>query len=115
MGYSMKEIMNGEKAANKARRARFETIARLKSMDSQETLEGLQRNVRNLVTFGSKKRKEQKLLAPFKDEKKTAKNNKSRSLRLPKLVSGKSKRSSIAQIYEDESKTSSGSIDTFSS
>lgn len=115
MGYSVKEIMNGEKAANQARRARFDTIARLKSMDSQEKMEGLQRNVRNLVTFGSKKRREQKLLAPFNDEKKPT-NHKSRGFRLPKLVSGKPKISSMARVYaEDESRTSYGSVDTFSS
>ena len=116
MGYSMREIMDGEKAANKTRRARFNTIARLCSSDSQEKLEDLQRNMKNLVTFGSKKRREQKLLAPYQDEQKTT-NNKTKSFRLPKLVSSKAKFSSMARVVaEDDSKTSIDcSVDSFSS
>lgn len=117
MGYSMREIMDGEKAANQTRRARFNTISRLKSTDSQEKLEGIQRNVKHLVTFGSKKRREQKLLAPYQDENKTPNNNnKTKGFRLPKLVSGKSKLSSAARVFvEDDSKTSiEDSIETFS-
>ena len=115
--YSMREIMDGEKAANQTRRARFNTISRLKSTDSQEKLEGIQRNVKHLVTFGSKKRREQKLLAPYQDENKTPNNNnKTKGFRLPKLVSGKSKLSSAARVFvEDDSKTSiEDSIETFS-
>lgn len=69
LGYSRKAILEGTKAANQERRRRFNTIARLKSSESQEMMEGLQRNVQNLVTFGSKKRREQKFLAPYTEEK----------------------------------------------
>lgn len=75
MGYSRKAILEGTKAANQERRRRFNTIARLKSSDSEEMIEGLQRNVQNLVTFGSKKRREQKFLAPYTDEKPKPKSN----------------------------------------
>jgi len=66
LGFTMRDVNEGTKAANIARRNRFNTIARLKSSDTQEMLEGLRSNVQNLVTFGTKKRKEQKLLAPYK-------------------------------------------------
>lgn len=75
MGYSRKAILEGTKAANQARRGRYTTIARLKSSESQEMIEGFQRNVQNLVTFGSKKRREQKFLAPYTDEKPKHKSN----------------------------------------
>lgn len=69
MGYTMKDIWGGTKAANLARRDRYSTIARLKSTPSQIRIEGIRRNVQNLVTFGSKKRREEKFLAPYVDAK----------------------------------------------
>lgn len=66
MGFTMRDINEGTRAANIARRNRCNTIARLKSSDTQEMLEGFRSNVQNLVTFGTKKRKEQKLLKPYK-------------------------------------------------
>ena len=67
MGYSMRSIMAGTKAANLTRRDRYATIARLHSIKSQEIMEGFRNNVHNLVTFGKKRRLEQKFLAPFKE------------------------------------------------
>lgn len=98
MGYTQRNIMEGTKAANQARRARFSTIARLKSTDSQEKIEELERKFQNIVTFGIKKRKEQKYLAPYLDEK----NNKNSS-GLPKLqLPGKSIFSSAPKISAEE-------------
>jgi hypothetical protein len=76
MGYPMRFIMAGTKAANQARRSRYSTISRLHSSATQEMLEGLRSTVHNLVTLGSKKRREQNFLAPYTTtETKTIKSN----------------------------------------
>jgi hypothetical protein len=76
MGYPMRFIMAGTKAANQARRSRYSTISRLHYSASQEMLEGLRSTVHNLVTLGSKKRREQNFLAPYTTtETKTIKSN----------------------------------------
>jgi hypothetical protein len=68
MGYTMKSILAGTKAANRTRRERFNTLARLNSSESEEMIEGLRRGALNFVTFGNKKRQEQKLMAPYSTE-----------------------------------------------
>lgn len=68
MGYTMKAVIAGTKAANQARRSRYSTIARLHASNTEEMLEGLRNNVQNIVTFGNKKRREQKFLAPYVEE-----------------------------------------------
>jgi hypothetical protein len=65
MGYTMRSIQAGTKAANLTRRSRFGTISRLHTSSSQEMLEGFRSNVHNFVTLGNKKRREQKFLAPY--------------------------------------------------
>jgi hypothetical protein len=67
MGYSMKSIVAGTRAAYAGRRERVNTIARLKSSDTEQKIESLRKNVHNFVTFGKKKRREQKLLAPYQN------------------------------------------------
>ena len=71
MGYTSNEIAAATKSANKARRGRYETIARLKSTRSLEMLEDFRDNLHNFVTFGMKKRREEQFLAPFNDPGKT--------------------------------------------
>lgn len=101
MGYTMRDIMEGTKEATRARRHRYSTIARLKSTDSQEIIEDLQRNVQNLVSFGSKRRKERKFLAPYLlDEKNMSSSG--GGLRMPQLAPAKSKFSSIARVSAEE-------------
>jgi len=65
MEYSMRAIHAGTKAANLARRGRYQTISRLRSSQFQETMEDIRNKIRNLVTFGRKKRREKKLLASY--------------------------------------------------
>jgi len=100
LGFTMKAIMDGTKEATRARRHRYSTIARLNSTDSQEIIEDLQRNVQNLVTFGIMKRKEQKFLAPYLDEKN--KTSSGGGLRMPKRAPAKSKFSSIPRVSAEE-------------
>jgi len=68
MGYTTKSIVSGIRAANVARRERVNTIARLKSSDTEQMMESLRKNVHNFVTFGKTKRREQKLLAPYQND-----------------------------------------------
>lgn len=63
MGYTQKEIMAGTRAANRARRDRFETISRLDSARSEELIERVCRSIQNVLTC--KKRREQAFLAPY--------------------------------------------------
>lgn len=65
LGYTMRSIQAGTKAANLTRRSRFGTISRLHTIASQEIMEGLRSNLHNFVTLGNKKRREQKFLAPY--------------------------------------------------
>ena len=67
MGYTTNEIMASTKSANKARRARFQTIAQLKSTKSLEMVEDFRDSLNNFITLGRKKRHEEKFLAPFKN------------------------------------------------
>lgn len=68
MGYTMKSILAGTKAANRTRRERFNTLGRLNTSEAEEMIEGLRRGALNFVTFGNKKRQEQKLMAPYNTE-----------------------------------------------
>ena len=68
LGFSRKSILAGTRTANLARRGRYTTIARLKSTESEEMIEGIERKLKNLASFGRNKRREQKFLAPYTDK-----------------------------------------------
>lgn len=68
LGFSRKLILEGTRAANQARRGRYTTIARLKSTDSEEMMEGIERKLKNIASFGRMKRREQKFLAPYTEK-----------------------------------------------
>jgi len=85
MGYTTKSIVAGTRAASAARRGRVNTIARLKSSDSEEMIESLSNKVHNFVTFGHKKRREQKLLAPYQNDSKAFDATKSNPFTAPRV------------------------------
>mmetsp|Transcript_12998 Transcript_12998/g.32810 ORF Transcript_12998/g.32810 Transcript_12998/m.32810 type:complete len:291 (+) Transcript_12998:50-922(+) len=68
LGFSRKAILEGTRSANLARRGRYTTIARLKSTDSEEMIEGIEKKLKNLASFGRNKRREQKFLAPYTEK-----------------------------------------------
>eukprot|EP00536_Pseudo-nitzschia_multiseries_P003746 jgi/Psemu1/284633/fgenesh1_pg.59_\ len=65
LGHTKAAINAGTKAANHVRRNRYQTIARLRSSKSQEVMEKVRGKFHNFLTCGEKKRREQKLLAPY--------------------------------------------------
>mmetsp|Transcript_5382 Transcript_5382/g.13525 ORF Transcript_5382/g.13525 Transcript_5382/m.13525 type:complete len:291 (+) Transcript_5382:66-938(+) len=85
MGYTMRSIRAGTKAANLCRRERANTINRLQSSATEERLEELRMNVRNFVTFGQTKRREQKFLVPYQNDRNSLQATKSMVLPRPRF------------------------------